>query len=417
MLKRVDVTVTASKMAFVSKATRLGASYWRLWWANGINNVGNGVFVVAMPLLAVSVSRDPREVSAISAATYLPWLLISLPAGAIVDRHDRATLMCRFQAVQAAITAGIAVAAALGKTSIAVLAVAGFGLGSAEVIINNAAQAVLPQVVPAQLLPQANGNQYVVMTVGQSFLGPPLGSLLFALAVGLPFGLDAASFAVSAALLAQLPRIHPDEQSGPAVPMRSAVWQGLRWLGRHRLLRTLALVLGMNMFCNQMGFATLVLLATGSMHLSDRGYGLLLASAAVGSVLGGLINARVSRLIGPIPAVAISLAINALSYVGAGLATSPMVLAVLLALSGLAGTLWNVVTVSMRQRIIPAELLGRVNSVYRMVGWGLVPLGALAGGFTASEFGLHAPFLVAGVLRAGVLLAVLPVLVRESASP
>ena len=187
-------------------APRLSRDYWRLWWANAISSTGDGAFVAALPLLAVTITRDPRLVSVVAAATYLPWLLLSLPAGAVVDRYDRATLMWRAQAVQAAVVTIIVVLVVVHQASIETLAAAGFLLGSAEVIFSNAAQSILPALVPPELLPKANGSQQVSLTVGESFLGPPAGSLLFAAAAALPFGLDAASFAGSAALVARLPR-------------------------------------------------------------------------------------------------------------------------------------------------------------------------------------------------------------------
>jgi MFS family permease len=392
--------------------TRLSPAYWRLWWAAGIDNVGDGVFTAAVPLLAVTITRDPRLVSVVSAAAFLPWLLLSLPSGALVDRRDRVGLMWRSQVLQAVIVGGIAVLAGFGRVSIPVLAVTAFALGACDVVFTNAAQAVLPEIVAKPLLHRANGNQQTIMTVGLQFVGPPIGSLLFAVAVALPFGLDAGSFALSAALLATLPRRGRTRVQHP--PIRTAIADGVRWLTRHRLLRTLALLLGANTFCGQIGNATLVLLATQTLHLDARGYGVLLAGAAFGSVLGGLVNARVVARFGALPALPALLAAlvgNVVVFLGIGLSPNAVVLGALLAVSGFVTTLWNIVTVSLRQEIVPAELLGRVNSVYRMLGWGLIPLGALTGGLVAHEFGLRAPFPVAGVLRGIALLIALPVLV------
>ena len=179
-------------MSSGTRRPRLGTHYWRLWWANAISSTGDGAFVAALPLLAVTISRDPRLVAVVTAASYLPWMVLSLPAGALVDRYDRATLMWRAQAVQAAVVAAVAVLVVFRVANIAVLGVAGLLLGSAEVIFSNAAQAVLPALVPPELLPKANGSQQVSLTVGETFLGPPAGSLLFAVAAALPFGLDAA---------------------------------------------------------------------------------------------------------------------------------------------------------------------------------------------------------------------------------
>jgi MFS family permease len=393
---------------------RLGRDYWRLWWANAISSTGDGAFVAALPLLAVTITRDPRLVAVVTAATYLPWLLLSLPAGAVVDRYDRATLMWRAQAVQAAVVTIIAVLVVAHQASIEVLAAGGLLLGSAEVIFSNAAQSILPALVPPELLPKANGSQQVSLTVGESFLGPPAGSLLFAAAAVLPFGLDAASFAGSAALLARLPRTggHAAENAENAERprIRAQIAEGLHWLARHRLLRVVAILLGIYNFANQMGQAVLVLLATQTLHVSTRGYGLLLAASAVGSVVGGLVNPILTRRIGMLASLVLPALIDAGAFVGIGLAPGPIVVAALLAVQGFSVAMWNVVTVSLRQRVVPGHLLGRVNSVYRMLGWGLMPLGALAGGFVAHAAGLRAPYIVAGLLCGLSALAALPIL-------
>ena len=396
-------------MSSGTRRPRLSPHYWRLWWASAISSTGDGAFMAALPLLAVTISRDPRLVAVVTAAGYLPWMVLSLPAGALVDRHDRATLMWRAQAVQAAVVAAVAVLVVFRIANIAVLGLAGLLLGSAEVVFSNAAQAVLPELVPPELLARANGSQEVSLTVGETFLGPPAGSLLFAVAAALPFGLDALSFAGSAALLARLPRTRR-ETGQPKVAIRTQIAEGLRWLYRHRLLRVVAVLLGVFNFGNQMGQAVLVLLATQTLHVGTRGYGLLLAVTAVGSVVGGLVSPAVTRWLGMLPSLIIAGAADAAVFVGLGLAPGPAVAALMLAGQGFTVTMWNVVTVSLRQQVVPAHLLGRVNSVYRMLGWGLMPLGALAGGFVAHAAGLRAPYIVAGLLCGLCLLAAIPLL-------
>jgi MFS family permease len=400
-------------MSSGTRRPRLGRHYWRLWWANAISSTGDGAFVAALPLLAVTISRDPRLVAVVTAAGYLPWMVLSLPAGALVDRYDRAALMWRAQAVQATVVAAVAVLVVFRIANIAVLGLAGLLLGSAEVVFSNAAQAVLPALVPPELLARANGSQQVSLTVGETFLGPPAGSLLFAAAAALPFGLDAVSFAGSAALLARLPRTSDAasrEAGQPRAAIHTQIAEGLRWLYRHRLLRVVAVLLGIFNFANQMGQAVLVLLATQTLHVGTRGYGLLLAVTAVGSVIGGLVSPAVTRRLGMLSSLIIAGAVDAAVFAGLGLAPDPAVAALMLAGQGFAVTMWNVVTVSLRQQVVPAHLLGRVNSVYRMLGWGLMPVGALAGGFIAHAAGLRAPYVVAGVLCGLSLLAAVPFL-------
>jgi MFS family permease len=378
-----------------------------------VDSVGDGAFVAALPLLAVALTRNPMLIAVISVATFLPWLLVSLPAGVLVDRHDRATLMWRAQLVQGTVVTVIVVLVAGHLVNIWVLAVAGFFLGSAQVVFDNAAQSVLPSLVPPDLLPKANGNQYVVQVIGGSFLGPPAGAALFAIAPFAPFGVDAVSFAGSAALLRGLSVAHPSR--GRSSERGSvAIAAGLRWLARHRLLRIVALLLAVSNFCSQMGMATIVLFATQDLGVSVRGYGVLLGVSAVGSVLGGLVNPVLARRFGQVGLLVTASAASAAITVGMGLAPDVIVLGALLACRGFTTTLWNVVTVSLRQRVIPSELLGRVNSVYRMLGWGTIPLGGLAGGFIASLAGLRAPYLISGMLRGAVLLLLLPALLAAA---
>jgi len=398
---------------------RLGAAYWRLWWANAVDNTGDGAFAAALPLLAVALTRDPVLISAVSVATYLPWLVVSLPAGALVDRRDRVTLMWAAQLVQGVAVAAVAVLVAVHHVSIWTLVAAGFCLGCAQVVFDNAAQSVLPSLVPTDLLPRANGTQYVVQVIGGSFLGPPVGSALFALARVAPFAVDVASFAGSAALLTGLPR------SGPSVAERGrrqpefaqGATAGLRWLSGHRLLRIVVVMLAVSGFCSRLGAGAFVLFATQTLHVSVRGYGLLLASSAIGSVIGGLVNPALARRHGPVPLLVLATCIGSAQAIVIGLAPDEFVLGAMMACGGFSTTLWNVVTVSMRQREVPAELFGRVNSVYRMLGWGARPLGALVGGFIAEAAGLRAPFIVGGVLRAAIFLALLPALLAAARSP
>jgi MFS family permease len=235
------------------------------------------------------------------------------------------------------------------------------------------------------------------MTAGALFVGPPLGSLLFGIAVGLPFGVNAASFLVSAGLLAGLRRTTPSRPV--TTSLRRSVGDGVRWLRSDRLLRVLAVLLGVNNFCGQFGAATLVLLATHTLHVSATGYGVLLGAAAVGAVVGGLVDAPLVSALGETPAVLLALVGMASAYLVMGLAPDAQVLGAGMALNGFFVSLWNVVTVSLRQALVPRELLGRVNSVYRMLGWGFMPLGALAGGVVADRFGLRAPYAAAAAIR------------------
>ena len=412
----MEAVVVAANAAPVTSGSGLGSSYWRMWWAGAIDSVGDGAWTAALPLLTITITTDPRLVALVSAAAYLPWLLVSLPAGVLVDRRPRLALMWRTQLVQLVVVGTVTVVVLVDAASVPVLAALVFVLGCCEVVFGNAAQSVLPELVPRELLARANGNQYASQVTGEFFLGPPVGSLLFLASAAVPFGVDTVSFAVSAALLAGIRRHGQGGSRAPALPVRQAIGEGLRWLAGHRLLRALAVLLGVNNFCNQLGQATLVLLATERLGVSHAGYGLLLSAAAAGSVLGGLVNPRVVARIGRRAALLTALTCSAAAYLAAGLAADPVTLAALLAVNGFAVTLWNIVTVTLRQETVPPALLGRVTSVYRMLGWGLLPLGSLTGGLGAHGIDLRAPLPLAGGLRALALAVAVPVLWRELGS-
>jgi MFS family permease len=384
-------------------------SYRRVLLANTISSTGDGAYITALPLLAVTVTRDPRLISLVSAAGFVPWLVLSLPAGVLVDRHDRGMLMRRSQVVQGLTVALSTVLVVLHAVDIAVLVLLALLLGSAEVIFSNAAQSVLPDLVPASQLPKANGNLQVGLTVGETFLGPPVGSVLFSLSRALPFGLDSCSFFGSAALLTGLPS-RPRLTASQA-PMRAQVAEGLRYLARNRLLRTVAVLAGVAGAASQMGQSTLVLLATQTLHTGTRGYGLLWTASAVGAILGGITAPAVTGRLGMLRSVFFALAGTAVAFFGTGVAPDALVAGAMFALNGYSVSMWNVVAVSLRQRTVPGHLLGRVNSVYRMINWGLFPVGAIAGGFIASAFGLRAPYLVGGIIIGVGAIAALPVLI------
>jgi MFS family permease len=397
---------------------RLGRRYWRLWTAGTVSNFGDGVDAAALPLLAATLTRDPRLVAGLAVAFSLPWLLFALPAGALVDRLDRRRVMWHANAVRALLVALIAVLAATGIGGIAALYAVALALGVCETLFDNAAQAMLPAIVPASLLATANGRQYAAEVVANQFAGPPLGGVLFAASVSLPFWLDSATFAVSAVLIATLRgSFRPATSASPSPARRSLraeIAEGLRWLRGHRLLRTLALLLGVSNLATSMGFATFVLLAQDELGVSARGFGVLLAGMAVGSVVGGLVGGRFAARLGPARSLVAAAGIMGVLHVAVGLAGSALFVAVLLAIVGVFTMVWNIVTVSLRQQIVPDHLLGRVNSAYRFLGWGSIPLGALLGGLVANTFGLRVPWVAGGLVALAGLVVCLPVLTQRT---
>lgn len=397
--------------------TPLPGRYWRQWAATAVSNVGDGMTGAAMPLLAYSLTTDERLLALVSFASFIPWFVLALPVGVYVDRYNRQRLMIVANIVRAMLFSVIAVTAANGSLSIGVLVVLLLAVGCCEVVFDSSAQAFLPSIVDDAQLPRANGVLYATEVVCNGFLGLPFGAWLWVIAVGVPFGVNAASFALAAFVVAT---ITPSRPFVPTTerpePFRRQLAEGLHWLRRHRLLRTLAVMLGITNMCFQMGEALFVKFAADELGLGARGFGLLLAVMSVGSIIGGLLGDRIGDRLGHRTALIASYGAFGASEILTGLAPAAWLVVVSSLITGIASNVWNIITVSMRQRIIPPELFGRVNSAYRWIGTGSIGIGAIIGGQIAYTTGLRAPFLVGGAITLMALAVFAGTVTREMSS-
>jgi predicted MFS family arabinose efflux permease len=373
--------------------------------AGAVSSLGDGVTLAAAPLLAASVTRDPRAIAAVGVAWSLPWLLFALVSGAVADRADRRRLMVAADLVRVVSLAVLTAAVLGGRASIPALVALFFVNAAAETVFDTAWQSTLPMVVERDDLPRANGWLQTIEFAGNGLLGPALGGVLFAAAAAAPFAVDAASFGVSALLLVTLPgRFRAaGPAAGPDGPdrrptLRADIAEGVRWLLGHRVLRTICWVLAIENIVEMAGFAMLVLLAQDVLGLDARGYGLLLACLAVGGVAGGTVAARLHRRLGDQGSVVGSTLLMSAAWALLAATGLPVVAGAGVALYGLAAVWWNVVTVSFRQAVVPERLQGRVNSAYRLVSWGTLSAGAAAGGVVVAQLGLRALYTAAAVV-------------------
>ena len=379
--------------------SRLPGRYWRQWTASAISNVGDGMNGAAMPLLAYSLTRDERLLALVSFASFIPWFVLALPVGVYVDRYNRQRLMLAANIMRAVLFSIIAFTAASGSISIGMLIVLLLAVGCCEVVFDSSAQAFLPSIVDDDQLPRANGILYATEVICNGFLGLPFGAWLWVIAIGVPFGVNAASFALAALLVATITPSRPFRPSTTKPePFRRQLVEGMRWLRNHRLLRTLAVMLGVTNMCFQMGEALFVKFAADELGLGPRGFGFLLAVMSVGSIVGGLLGDRIGDRLGHRAALVGSYAVFGISEIITGVAPAAWVVVFSSLLMGVASNVWNIITVSMRQRVIPTELFGRVNSAYRWIGTGSIGIGALIGGQIAYATNLRAPFLVGGAV-------------------
>ena len=414
------------------KTKPLGKNYWRLWVAHGVSNLGDGISQVAYPWLASAVTRSPLLIAAVAVASRLPWLVFTLPAGVITDRFDRRKIIIAMDITRAFLALLVAVAVTFEVDNLPALDTVGSGIdlatnwflytvlivtallfGCAEVLRDNSAQTFLPEVVEADQLESANGKLWSVEFVTNSFVGPPLGSFLIGIFVFLPFYFDTATFFVSAALIATLATIArpvKPQAEKKALNFRAEIKEGFTWLWKHELLRPMAIILGCLNGLGAITAATFILFAQEILDTSVFIFAILGTAGAIGGTVGGILGPKISAKLGSGPSLYLTLLSAPVITLIIGLTSSWQLFWALTAIGTCFAVLWNVITVSLRQSIIPSHLLGRVNSVYRFFAWGSLPIGTLIGGALVDlvqltgdrELALRLPYLLVTV--AGLLL-------------
>lgn len=406
---------------------KLGSSYWRLWTATAISNLGDGISGVAYPWVASAVTRSPLLIAAAGFASRLPWLIFTLHAGVITDRFDRRKLIVAMDSIRGVLTLIVGAIVLLNKDSLPslndlssitdletnwplyiTLVITAFLFGLAEVLRDNSAQTLMPSVVESENLEKANGRMWSAEALTNSFIGPPLGSLIIGIAIYLPFFVDAGSFFVAVALIASISGSFKPVEEKPRekINFKSEIKEGYRWLWSHDLLRPMAIILGALNLVGTMVAATFILYTQEVLNTSVFVFAVIGTAGAVGGIAGGLIAPKISEKIGSGPSLWLSLAMGPIGAVIIGTTSSWQVVWVVLLIQSFFSILWNTITVSLRQSIIPTHLLGRVNSVYRFFGWGSIPIGMFLGGaivtiaqyFVSREMALRTPYLVGAVM-------------------
>jgi MFS family permease len=385
---------------------KLGPNFHKALVASGFANLADGVLWVVLPLLAVQLTRSPVLIAGVNLAARLPWLL-ALVAGALADRLDRRQTMVRVNLVRTVVLGGLALAVAADLATLAMLYAVALLLGLAETLFDTSAQSLLPALVSRDELTTANSRLFAVELVANTFVGPPLGGLLAAAGLAVAMGAPAAAYLAGAGCLALIVGSFRAAGAGQrgSTRLRDEIAEGARFVWRHPVLRPLAIMLGVENMAFAAVFSVFVLYSVepGPMGLSESGYGVLLATLGVGSLIGTWLAVPTERRLGRVRTLILSVILNAASLAVFVVTTSPVLVGISLAVSGVAIVLWNVVTVSLRQRITPDRLLGRMNAAYRLVGWGMMPIGSLLGGVLAEWLGLRPTFLVAAVITLAAL--------------
>lgn len=382
----------------------LGRNFTRLWLSAIISNVGDGIVRAAAPLLVASLTTDPVLVGLAVFAQQLPWVLFSLLSGVAVDRMDRQRLVVAVNTVRALVVGAVAVAVWQEAATLPVIYAAAFLLGTCETLADNAAGALVPAVVAVHDLPRANARLQTAFFAVNQFAAPPLGTALFVLAAALPFGVNAATFALAAVLMSTLRGVRQAERPAPR-SVRADIAEGITWLWRHRGLRMLSIALFLMNITLMAAFSLLVLYSRERLGLDEYGYGLLLTASAVGSLAGAALAPRFQARFADATLLRAGLIIETLTHVGLALATTVWVAGPVLVAFGVHGSILGAVSVTLRQRAVPDVLRGRVWSVYMLLVVGGSAIGALAGGPIARWLGITGPFWVSAAIMTALTLA------------
>jgi MFS family permease len=382
-----------------SAPSRLGGNFERVWSAAGCSNLGDGIVKVALPLLAVQLTDSPAGVAGVAVAAYLPWILFSLPAGAMTDRLDRRNTMLAVNVARGTVVGGLALLATYDVGGLASVYVAAFALGIGETLFDTSAQSLLPAIVDRVKLTKANSRLFALEQTTNEFIGPPLGGWLTGLGIAYALTTSSALFLVAGGLLAMLTgNYKPPRSAGTS--LRAEIVEGVRFLYGKLLLRTTVVIVAL---LNLVGMATQAVLPLyavepGPLGLSEFGYGSLLLGFGLGGLIGSIVAESVQQRVGRARALVGAIAGSSAWMVALAFTRNVVVVALTMVLSGVAIMILNVIGITFRQLITPPRLLGRVVAAHRVVVLGALPVGAAAGGVVAEFVPLQVLFGICGAL-------------------
>ncbi len=371
--------------------SRLGRDFRWLFAASWTTNVGDGILVAAGPLLMTAQTRDPALVAMALLVQRIPYLVIGLYVGVLADRVDRRRLTIVVNTLRAVVVAALAAVVAAGKVNVTVVLVVLLLLGTAEVFADITTSALLPMVVEKSHLGTANARLVSGFVTANQLVGPPIGALLFALGMALPFGTQAFCLAVGAVLLTRIARTPPMKPGE-----RSHLWPDLKngfgWLWSHAPLRTLAITVFVFNITFGAAWSVLVLVAIERLGIGDVGYGLMIAVGAVGGLLGAVAYGTLESRFGLAYLMRAGLVVECLTHLTLATTTTPWVAMSILFLFGAHNSIWRTTTTTITQRAVPADFQGRIRSLNQLGSYGGLVAGAALGGIIAGRWGVTSPF-------------------------
>lgn len=376
--------------------------FGRLLAASAASQLGTGLHLAAFPILATSLTSDPRVIAALALAAAVPGILLALPIGAWVDRAHRGRLMVGSDLACAVVLAGFTVLIITGALQLWMLFLAAGLLGIAELVFGTSSFALVPSLVPPADLERANGRLSVTAELGAGAIGPAIGGTAYAAAPFLPFALNGLSYLGSSAVIGSFAwrrehRRKPDDSKTTATFRWRELLAGVDVVRRNRTARTTLVLAGTSGLFGWMPEGTFVLFAQQNLHAASWQIGVLLAVTPVGAVLGGLMAGRVARRWGPARVLAVTYGVYGALMLPMAFTGSVWVVAVVCLLQGLPLIVCGATISSIQQRAVPDALLGRFAAVRRLVDGAVVPAGLAAGGFLGSWLGLAPVWAIGGV--------------------
>lgn len=374
-----------------------------------LTNLADGVTKVALPLMATTLTQSPMLVSSVSLTLTLPWLLVALHVGVLVDRADRRMLLWLANGMRLAAIATLLLLALVDGISLPALYVGGLMLGVAEVIALTSAAALIPDAVGPVMRERANAWVAGAETVCNEFCGPLAGGLLVAAGTSLALGSVVGAYLIGVIVLYFLIGKFRVAHSPDArhAPVHIQIVEGLHCLWREPVLRLMAISLTVLCACWGAWLALMPLFATRIMGLDARGYGVALSALGIGGFIGALSVTTLNRWFGRRTVMFIDL-LGTLAMVAVPAITTDLwAVAASAFAGGLGGTLWSVNARTISQFLVPGSLLGRYNAAARLFSWGAMPVGAGLGGLLAEFFGMQATF---GIFAIATVLLIPPFL-------
>ncbi len=371
---------------------RLGQGFRWLLASSWLSNLGDGMALAAGPLLVASQTRDPLLVALAVLLQQLPWLLFGLYAGALADRLNRRTIVVAVDLTRAVVLLVLTLAILTDLVSVAVVLLALFLVGTAEVFADNTSSTLLPMLVERRDLAVANARLVTGFITVNQLAGPPLGAALFAAGMAWPFVTQAVLVALGALFVSRL--VLPPHGADPTASrhVRQDIADGFRWVRHHAAVRTLILTIFIFNITFGAAWSVLVLYATDRLGMGEIGFGLLTTISAVGGLAGTAAYGWITRRVSLGNLMRVGLIIETLTHLALALTTTPAVAMVIFFVFGAHAFVWGTTSITVRQRAVPAHLQGRVGSVNTVGVYGGLVIGSAVGGLLAREWGLTAPF-------------------------